>query len=400
MRPLAALGAAVIGTGFIGTVHVEALRRIGVDVRGVLGSTPDRGRERAGALGVRAAYPTLADLLADDTVDAVHVTSPNDLHVEQSLAILAAGKHVICEKPLAMTAADSARLVEAAAADDAGQRDQLQHPLLPAQPARPRARDRRRPGRRPAGHRALLPGLAAPRHRLELAARARPRRRAPRGRRHRLALARSADVHHGPARRGRHGRPVHVHRHAARADRPRRDVLDRALERYRRPRDLDRGRGDDPAPVRRRRPRRGDRLARSARAGRTRCSTRSTAPSPPGPGIRSSPTRAGSAIATRQTRSSSATRRCSARPVVPRRPCPGGHVEGFFDTFCAHFRAVYADVAAGAASSSPGYPTFADGHDEMVVGDAIAQSAREGRWVTVDRSAASMPLTVPSAARR
>jgi predicted dehydrogenase len=64
---------------------------------------------------------------------------------------------------------------------------------------------------------------------------------------------------------------------------------------------------------------------------------------------------------------------------------PGGHVEGFFDTFCAHFRAVYADVLAGARSSIPSYPTFADGHDEMLVGEAIALSAVEGRWVTVER---------------
>jgi predicted dehydrogenase len=65
---------------------------------------------------------------------------------------------------------------------------------------------------------------------------------------------------------------------------------------------------------------------------------------------------------------------------------PAGHVEGFFDTHCAHFRAVYADVVAGAPSSDSRYPTFADGHDEMLVGDAIARSARDGRWVTVDRS--------------
>jgi predicted dehydrogenase len=65
---------------------------------------------------------------------------------------------------------------------------------------------------------------------------------------------------------------------------------------------------------------------------------------------------------------------------------PGGHVEGYFDTFCAHFRAIYADVAAGGPSSDPGYPTFADGHDEMLVGEAIARSAREERWVEVDRS--------------
>jgi predicted dehydrogenase len=67
---------------------------------------------------------------------------------------------------------------------------------------------------------------------------------------------------------------------------------------------------------------------------------------------------------------------------------PGGHVEGFFDTFCAHFRAVYADVAAGRRSRDPGYPTFADGHDEMLVGDAIARSAHEARWVTVPRASA------------
>src|SRR5882672_6073217 len=98
MTGIAGIGAAVIGTGFIGTVHVEALRRIGVR-----------------ALGVDRAYDSLHDLLADDSVDVVHVTSPNDLHVPQAKAILAAGKHVVCEKPLAMTAAESAGLVEAAA---------------------------------------------------------------------------------------------------------------------------------------------------------------------------------------------------------------------------------------------------------------------------------------------
>ena len=61
MSRIADIGAAVIGTGFIGTVHVEALRRIGVQVRGVLGSTPERGAARAAALGVPRAYPSLDD---------------------------------------------------------------------------------------------------------------------------------------------------------------------------------------------------------------------------------------------------------------------------------------------------------------------------------------------------
>jgi predicted dehydrogenase len=116
MRRIADVGAAVIGTGFIGTVHVEALRRIGVQVRGVLGSTPERGAARADTLGVPRAYASLDELLADPTVQVVHVTSPNDLHVSQTKAILAAGRHVVCEKPLAMTAAGSAELVDLAAA--------------------------------------------------------------------------------------------------------------------------------------------------------------------------------------------------------------------------------------------------------------------------------------------
>src|SRR5438552_19084465 len=95
------IGAAVIGTGFIGTVHVEQLRRIGVEVRGVLGSTPERGAARAEALSVRHAYAALEEILADTSVHVVHITSPNHLHVPQALAILAAGKHVVCEKPLA-----------------------------------------------------------------------------------------------------------------------------------------------------------------------------------------------------------------------------------------------------------------------------------------------------------
>jgi predicted dehydrogenase len=106
--------AAVIGTGFIGTVHIGALRRLGITVAGVLGSSAERGEARAGALGVARGYGSLEEMLADGAVDVVHVTSPNDLHYPQVKAILAAGKHVICEKPLAMTAKQSAEMVELA----------------------------------------------------------------------------------------------------------------------------------------------------------------------------------------------------------------------------------------------------------------------------------------------
>src|SRR3954452_21833521 len=111
MRRIAGVGAAVIGTGFIGTVHVEALRRIGVKDHGVLGSTPDRGASRATTLAVPRAYDSLGDLLRDPRVDVVHVTSPNDMHLPERLEVLAAGRHVICEKPLAMSATESRQLV-------------------------------------------------------------------------------------------------------------------------------------------------------------------------------------------------------------------------------------------------------------------------------------------------
>ncbi len=85
------LGAAVIGSGFIGTVHVEQLRRLGVTVHGILGSSAERAGSRAAQLGVAQAYGSLDELLADDRVDVVHVTSPNQLHYPQVKAILAAG---------------------------------------------------------------------------------------------------------------------------------------------------------------------------------------------------------------------------------------------------------------------------------------------------------------------
>ena len=116
MTDFSSIAAAVIGTGFIGGVHVQMLRRLGVQVRGVLGSSPERGAAQAAAMGVAHAYATLDDLLADERVDVVHVTSPNHAHYAQVKAILAAGKHVICEKPLAMTSAQSAEMVEIAAA--------------------------------------------------------------------------------------------------------------------------------------------------------------------------------------------------------------------------------------------------------------------------------------------
>ncbi len=108
------LTAAVIGTGFIGPVHIEGLKRAGVRVSGVLGSSPSRSLAAAQALGLPRAYSSLDELLGDAEVHSVHITSPNRHHFEQARACLQAGKHVLCEKPLAMNSTESRELVEIA----------------------------------------------------------------------------------------------------------------------------------------------------------------------------------------------------------------------------------------------------------------------------------------------
>ena len=106
--------AAVVGTGFIGPAHVEALRRLGVEVTGIVGSSPERARPKAEALGIERVYPDYEALLADDSVDVVHITSPNQLHFPMARDAIRAGKHVVCEKPLAMTSEESGELLRLA----------------------------------------------------------------------------------------------------------------------------------------------------------------------------------------------------------------------------------------------------------------------------------------------
>ena len=106
----------VIGTGFAASSHLDALARLrGVEVAGVVGSSPDRSRAAAERLGIGRAYPDLDALLEDDSVDAVHNCTPNHLHAGITDRALAAGKHVLSEKPLAFDPEEGARLVAAAA---------------------------------------------------------------------------------------------------------------------------------------------------------------------------------------------------------------------------------------------------------------------------------------------
>jgi predicted dehydrogenase len=114
VKRLGEIGAAVVGTGFIGVVHVEALRRLGVQVRGVVGSSHERAAARSRELGLPQAYASFEAMLDDPGVDVVHITTPNHLHHEQAEAALNAGKHVVCEKPLAMTPSESFELLQLA----------------------------------------------------------------------------------------------------------------------------------------------------------------------------------------------------------------------------------------------------------------------------------------------
>jgi predicted dehydrogenase len=110
------IGVAVAGTGFIGPVHVEALRRLGIRVAGILGSTPEKAERARAALRLDRAYGSFDEVLADRDAGAVHLAVPNRLHHDMAKRALLAGKHVMCEKPLAMTSRETAELVEAARA--------------------------------------------------------------------------------------------------------------------------------------------------------------------------------------------------------------------------------------------------------------------------------------------
>ena len=395
MANRASIGAAVIGTGFIGTVHVEALRRIGVNVLGVLGSTPERGAARAEALGVPKAYASLEDLLSDDRVRVVHVTSPNDLHIGQTEAALRAGKHVVCEKPLAMTAEESARLVALAAETGLVNATNFNIRFYPLnQHARSLIADGG------LGQVRLVTGRYF-QDWLLLESDWNWRLQPDRG----GALRAVGDI-------GSHWLDLMTYVTGQHVESVIADLTtfigtrqeptgpvetfstDRSAETMQR--DIS---TEDTATI----------LLRFDGGARGAVSISQISPGRKNSLVYEIDGADGAwAWDSEQPDQAWIGHRERPNEILIRNPAlmnqagqvaaalPGGHVEGFFDTHCAHFRAIYDDVVAGRPSSSPGYATFADGHDEMLVGDAIARSAREGRWIDVDRS--STPESAPSRA--
>jgi predicted dehydrogenase len=379
------IGAAVIGAGFIGTVHIEALRRLGVQVHGLLGSTPERGEVSARRLGVPLAYASLEDLLADDRVEAVHVTSPNHLHHPQVEQILAAGRHVICEKPLAMTSEQSGELVRLAA--ESGRVSAVNFNIR-FYPLNQHVHELVTGGsigdvRLVSGHYfqdwllletdwnwRLEPQLGGAlravgdigSHWLDLVAFMTglritevmadlttfiPTRRQPAGPVETFATERSSDTV---------AREIGTEDTATillRFENGARGTV--AISQ------LSAGRKNS--------------LEYEIDGSTGAVSWDSEQPDQLWIGHREAPNE----ILIRNPALMGSIGRAAAY-------LPGGHVEGFADTFRALFAAVYADVGQGRPSDRPAYPTFADGHDEMLVGDAVAASSRDGRWTAVERA--------------
>ena len=111
-------GAIVFGTGFGCVTHVRALRAAGFDVVALVGQDPDKTATRAALFDIPRALTSMDEALSLDGVDAVTIATPPHSHASIALAAIAAGKHLICEKPFARNAAEGRTML--AAAEQAG----------------------------------------------------------------------------------------------------------------------------------------------------------------------------------------------------------------------------------------------------------------------------------------
>ena len=109
-----AVRSGIIGAGFIGNVHAQAVRASGGIVAAVADATPEAAMAAAARMGARAAAASAEALIESDDVDVVHICTPNNLHAALARMATAAGKAVICEKPLATTVADAEEVVDLA----------------------------------------------------------------------------------------------------------------------------------------------------------------------------------------------------------------------------------------------------------------------------------------------
>ncbi|MDA0166627.1 Gfo/Idh/MocA family oxidoreductase [Solirubrobacter ginsenosidimutans] len=376
--------AAVVGTGFIGLVHVEALRRLGIEVTGIVGSSPERAAAKAGAHNLPEPYESFEAMLGDERVDVVHLATPNHLHYDEVRATLAAGKHVVCEKPLAMTSAQTVELLALAEASG------LIHAVNFNQRFYPQNLNTRevvgqgdlgdvrlitggymqdwllydtdwswRLEREQGGDLRVVGDIGS--HWLDLVSYMTGLR----------VDAVMADLTtFMPIRK----QPVgHVETFATEGGG---ETRDRAIETEDAVGLLVRFEGGARGVV----------TLSQVSAGRknhlhweingTRASAAWRAERPEELWIG------------HRERANEASLRDPGKLqpfAASHTTMPAGHSEGYGETFRELYRAVYSAVAAGEPPAEPDYPTFAAGHEQALIGDAIARSHAEGRWVAVQR---------------
>jgi predicted dehydrogenase len=377
--------AAVVGAGFIGPVHVEGLRRAGIPVVGLLGSAPDKTRAVADRLGIPRAYGAFDEVLADPAVQVVHLATPNRLHFSQAAAVLRAGKHVLCEKPLAMTSAESAELVRLARVSGraAGVCYNIRYYPL-CQEAAERARN---------GALGAVYHIAGSYaqdwlfHPTDFNWRVSAEHGGP------LRAVADIGTHWLDLLQFITGLPVEAVCADLRTVFP---VRQRPAGNV----DTFSGKRDAPPAteavavdtedygavlLRFRGGGRGSFWVSQVTAGRKNClrfeiagakqalAWNSETPNELRIGHRD---RANEALIRDPALLGDAARRCT--------DYPGGHNEGFPDTFKQLFRAFYNSIEGGTFAPSAPFPTFADGHREVVLCEAILKSHREQRWVRVE----------------
>ena len=385
---LAAINVGIVGTGFMGVTHTETLRRLGLNVVGVVGSSPERARTKAAQANLPRVFEGLDEMLGDPSINVVHITSPNHLHHQQVRAVLAAGKHVVCEKPLGLDSMQTYELL------DAARRAGVVHAVCFNQRFYPlvhQAREMVAAGE--IGNVRLISGGYLQDWLLldtDWNWRLQPERA---GELRAVADIGSHWFDNVQFVTGSRITEVVADLHTFL------DVRQRPLgevETFSAHTVADGGRvaevigSDDAAGV----------LLRFENGARGTCTiSQVSAGRKNAMGWEVNGSKASLSWGQESPEDLWVGRRGRPNEIVKRDPglmhpraaataaYPAGHVEGYPDTFRALFAAIYADVAAGGPSPENAalYPTFADGHDGALVGEAVARSARSGSWASVER---------------